>query len=237
MGASHPIVRQLREKGPSLSVGLISADLMALGADIARLEQSGVVLAHFDVLDGCYTPMLSVGPPFIKAVKTKMLKDVHLMVREPLASLPDYVAAGADIITIHPDACTHPHRVLQVLGAMPNARDVSRGIARGVALNPSTPLAVLEPLLDEAELVMLLAINPGWGGQKLIPGTLNRIKAVKAMAAESDRDILIAVDGGVTRQNIGQLAGLDVDMVVTGSAVFDGDIAANVAQMSAALRG
>lgn len=237
MGASHPIVRQLREKGPSLSVGLISADLMALGADIARLEQSGVVLVHFDVLDGCYTPMLSVGPPFIKAVKTKMLKDVHLMVREPLASLPDYVAAGADIITIHPDACTHPHRVLQVLGAMPNARDASRGIARGVALNPSTPLAVLEPLLDEAELVMLLAINPGWGGQKLIPGTLNRIKAVKAMAAESDRDILIAVDGGVTRQNIGQLAGLDVDMVVTGSAVFDGDIAANVAQMSAALRG
>lgn len=237
MGASHPIVRQLREKGPSLSVGLISADLMALGADIARLEQSGVVLAHFDVLDGCYTPMLSVGPPFIKAVKTKLLKDVHLMVREPLASLPDYVAAGADIITIHPDACTHPHRVLQVLGAMPNARDASRGIARGVALNPSTPLAVLEPLLDEAELVMLLAINPGWGGQKLIPGTLNRIKAVKAMAAESDRDILIAVDGGVTRQNIGQLAGLDVDMVVTGSAVFDGDIAANVAQMSAALRG
>lgn len=237
MGASHPIVRQLREKGPSLSVGLISADLMALGADIARLEQSGVMLAHFDVLDGCYTPMLSVGPPFIKAVKTKLLKDVHLMVREPLASLPDYVAAGADIITIHPDACTHPHRVLQVLGAMPNARDASRGIARGVALNPSTPLAVLEPLLDEAELVMLLAINPGWGGQKLIPGTLNRIKAVKAMAAESDRDILIAVDGGVTRQNIGQLAGLDVDMVVTGSAVFDGDIAANVAQMSAALRG
>lgn len=237
MGASHPIVRQLREKGPSLSVGLISADLMALGADIARLEQSGVVLAHFDVLDGCYTPMLSVGPPFIKAVKTKMLKDVHLMVREPLASLSDYVAAGADIITIHPDACTHPHRVLQMLGAMPNARDASRAIARGVALNPGTPLAVLEPLLDEAELVMLLAINPGWGGQQFIPATLNRIKAVKAMAAESDRDILIAVDGGITRQNIGQLAGLDVDMVVTGSAVFDGDIAVNVAQMSAALRG
>ncbi len=237
MGASHPIVHQLREEGPSLSVGLISADLMALGADVARLEQSGVVLAHFDVLDGCYAPMLTVGPPFIKAVKTKMLKDVHLMVREPLASLGDYVAAGADIVTIHPDACTHPHRVLQALGNMNSARDPSRNIARGVALNPGTPLEVLRALLGEAELVMLLAINPGWGGQKFIAATLDRIETVNAMVSESGRDILVAVDGGITRQNIGQLAGLGVDMVVTGSAVFDGDIAANVAQMSAALRG
>ena len=112
---AHPLVDDIRRTGPALSVGLVSADLMALGADIARLQDAGVRLAHFDVMDGSYVPMLTVGPPFIRAVKTAMMKDVHLMVREPLASLGDYAAAGADIITIHPDACTHPHRVLQVL--------------------------------------------------------------------------------------------------------------------------
>src|SRR5512137_562385 len=101
---AHPLVDDLREIGPALSVGLISANLMALGADVARLEGAGARLAHFDVMDGAYVPMLTVGPPFIKAVKTAMLKDVHLMVREPLASLADYVAAGADLVTFHPDA-------------------------------------------------------------------------------------------------------------------------------------
>ncbi|HSP90767.1 MAG TPA: hypothetical protein VLN08_07670, partial [Vicinamibacterales bacterium] len=101
---AHPLVDDLRRTGPALSVGLISADLMALGADIARLQEAGTRLAHFDVMDGCYVPMLTIGPPFIKAVKTAMLKDVHLMVREPLASVGDYVAAGADLVTVHPDA-------------------------------------------------------------------------------------------------------------------------------------
>jgi len=235
--AVHPVVRQVREGGPALSVGLVSADLMALGADITRLEQAGVRLAHFDCMDGCYVPMLTVGPLFVKAVRTSMLKDVHLMVREPLATIPDYVAAGADIITVHPDASVHPHRVLQHLGQMRNARDPERGIARGIALNPGTPLSVLEPLIDEVELVMLVAINPGWGGQKFLPATLGRIDAVQRMIAASGREILVAVDGGITRQNIGQLAGRGVDMVVTGSAVFDGNLAANVAGMTQALRG
>jgi len=235
--AVHPVVRQVREGGPALSVGLVSADLMALGADITRLEQAGVRLAHFDCMDGCYVPMLTVGPLFVKAVRTSMLKDVHLMVREPLATIPDYVAAGADIITVHPDASVHPHRVLQHLGQMRNARDPERGIARGIALNPGTPLSVLEPLIDEVELVMLVAINPGWGGQKFIPATLGRIDAVRRVIEASGRDILLAVDGGITRQNIGQLAGRGVDCVVTGSAVFDGDLAANVAGMTQTLRG
>jgi len=243
MNARHPFVRTfkataetLAPQRPTLSVGLISANLMALGADVARLEGAGARLAHFDVMDGSYVPMLTVGPPFIKAVKTTMMKDVHLMVREPLASLGEYVAAGADIVTIHPDACVHPHRVLQVLGAMTHRDHADRTIARGVALNPGTSVDVLDPLLDDIEMVMLVAINPGWGGQAFIEATLGRIDAVRRKIASSGREILIAVDGGITRRNVGQLAGRGVDIVVTGSAVFDGDLKANVDEMTRALR-
>ena len=234
---THPIVEHVRRMGPSLSVGVISADLMALGNDVARLEQAGVQLAHFDVMDGCYVPMLTVGPPFIKAVKTTMIKDVHLMVREPLASVGDYVAAGAGLVTIHPDACAHPHRVLQQLGTMQQARTPGRNVARGVALNPGMPVGVLDPLMDDVELIMLVAINPGWGGQAFIPATLGRIEAVRAKIAASGRDVLLAVDGGITKQNIAQLANRGVDIVVTGSAVFDGDMATNVDEMTRGLRG
>jgi ribulose-phosphate 3-epimerase len=233
---AHPFVADLRRTGPALSVGLVSANLMALGADVARLQDAGIRLAHFDVMDGTYVPMLTAGPPFIKAVKTAMMKDVHLMVREPLASLGDYAAAGADIITIHPDACVHPHRVLQVLGATPHRDHPDRTIARGIALNPGMPVDVLDPFLDDLEMVVLVAINPGWGGQAFIPATLGRIEAVRRKIAAAGRDILVAVDGGITRRSIGQLAGRGVDIVVTGSAVFDGDINANIDDMTRALR-
>jgi ribulose-phosphate 3-epimerase len=223
--------------GPSLSVGLVSADLMALGNDVARLQQAGVELAHVDVMDGCYVPMLTVGPPFIKAVRTTMMKDVHLMVREPLASVGDYVAAGADLVTVHPDASAHPHRVLQQLGAMKRVRAPECPVARGVALNPGMHVDVLDPLIDNVELIMLVAINPGWGGQAFIPATLGRIEAVRTKIAACGRDVLLAVDGGITKLNIAQLAGCGVDIVVTGSAVFDGDVTANVTGMTRALRG
>lgn len=234
---AHPFVDDLRRMGPSLSVGLMAANLMALGEDVGRLEGAGAGLAHFDVMDGGYVPMLTAGAPFVKAVRTAMLKDVHLMVREPLASLGDYVAAGADIITIHPDACTHPHRVLQVLGSMKHRDRPERTVARGVAINPGLPVDALDPLLDDAEMILLVAINPGWGGQAFIPGTLGRIEAVRRKIAASGRDVLVAVDGGITRANVGQLAGRGVDLVVTGSAVFDGDLSANVREMTRALRG
>ncbi|HOQ61154.1 MAG TPA: ribulose-phosphate 3-epimerase [Vicinamibacterales bacterium] len=244
MAPAHPIVAMFearggagRAAGPSLSVGLLAADLMALGGGVARLERAGVRLAHFDVMDGCYVPTLTVGPPFVKAVRTSMLKDVHLMIREPLPSLREYVAAGADLVTIHPDACAHPHRALQWLGEARTARDPERAVARGVALNPGVPLGVLEPLIDEVELVTLVAINPGWGGQACVPSIFRRIDAVRERIAASGRAILLAVDGGITRDNVGALAGRGVDIVVTGSAVFDGDVEANLAAMTAALRG
>jgi ribulose-phosphate 3-epimerase len=201
---------------------VLAADLMKLGSEVSLLEKTDVKLAHVDVMDGCFTPMMTVGPPFVKALKTPVLKDVHLMIQDPLEKLDEYVAAGADVITVHAESQTHIHRVFQKLGQMSNANDPARGLVRGVALNPGTPLAFLKPLLDEVELIMLLGINPGWGGQSFILSTLARIEKVKGMIAEAERDILLSVDGGVTRDNITDLATAGVDIVVTGSAVFDG---------------
>ena len=212
----------LRQLSPTLSVGVLAADLMKLGSEVSLLEKTDVKLAHVDVMDGCFTPMMTVGPPFVKALNTPLLKDVHLMIQEPLEKVDEYVAAGADVITVHAESGTHIHRVFQKLGQMSNANDPARGLVRGVALNPGTPLAFLKPLIDEVELIMLLGINPGWGGQSFIPSTFARIEKVKGMIAEAEKDILVCVDGGVTRDNITELATAGVDIVVTGSAVFDG---------------
>ena len=226
MAASTTTLMRLRQQCPTLSVGLLTADLMALGPEISILERVGVGAVHIDVMDGCFTPTLTVGPPFVRAIKTSLLKDVHLMIREPLATLGDYVAAGADIITVHVEACIHVHRVLQQLGKTPHGVDPARGIVRGIGLNPGTPLETIEPLLDEVELVVLLAVNPGWGGQSFIPSTYGRIERVKQMIGAAEADVLVAVDGGVTRNNVDEIATAGADLVVTGSAVFDGRAAA-----------
>lgn len=223
---------RLQSLRPAVSVGLLTADLLSLGAELALLERAGIGVAHIDVMDGWFTPAMTVGPPFVRALRTPLLKDVHLMIREPLATLPDYVAAGADIITVHQESCTHIHRVLQALGSMTHAADPARGIVRGVALNPGTPLEAVEPLLPEVEMLLLLAVNPGWGGQTFIPATFDRMAKAKAMIAASGRPIVLGVDGGVTRHNIGEIAAAGAGLIVTGSAVFDGkDAAANAACM------
>ncbi len=220
--AKNQGVELLRAVAPTVSVGVVTANLLELGSEIALLERTGVKLAHVDVMDGCFCPMMTVGPPFIKAIKTSLLKDVHLMIEEPLEKVAEYVAAGADIVTIHVEDCSHVHRVLQKLGTLTNANDVERGIVRGVALNPGTPLETLEPLLDELEYILLLAVNPGWGGQKYIPSTTARLARVQRMIADSGKNIILGVDGGITKENIAQAAATCADLIVTGSAVFDG---------------
>jgi len=220
--ADNHVFTELRAQAPTVSVGVLTADLLSLGSELGLMEQAGVKVLHFDVMDGCFCPRMTVGPPFIKAVKTRLLKDVHLMIDQPLEKLEDYVAAGADMITVHIEACRHIHRALQVLGAMTNVNDASRGIVRGLAVNPGTPLEAIRPLLGQVEMISLLAVNPGWSGQKFIPATEHRIKEMIAMIRQADRDILLAVDGGVTKENIGQIARMGADIVITGSAVFDG---------------
>jgi ribulose-phosphate 3-epimerase len=217
---------------------MATADLSRLGDEMRLLESTGVPLVHFDVMDGRFTPTMTFGPPLVAAVKTSMLKDVHLMIEEPLDTIGEYVAAGADVVTIHVESTRHPHRVLQALAQMKNANDPSRGIVRGVALNPGTALEAIEPLLGDCELVLLLAVNPGWGGQKFIPSTAERAWRTREAIYASGRDVLVCIDGGVKRDNIDEIAKLGADLIVTGSAVFDGkDAAANARLLQDAVRG
>jgi ribulose-phosphate 3-epimerase len=218
----HTTLEILKNLTPTLSVGILTADLMSLDSELSLLERAGAKLVHIDVMDGCFCPMMTVGPLLIKAIKSPLLKDVHLMIADPLEKVADFAAAGADIITVHPESGPHVHRVLQQMRNLANANDPARGLVRGVALNPGTPLEALDPLLDELELVLLLAVNPGWKGQEFIPATLDRIARVKRMIKNRDREILLAVDGGITRTNVAEVARTGVDIMVTGSAVFDG---------------
>jgi ribulose-phosphate 3-epimerase len=217
----QPTVNLLHDLSPTLSVGILTANLLSLGSELALLEGTGVRLLHVDVMDGCFCPMMTVGPPFIKALKTSLRKDIHLMVCDPLEKIAEYVAAGADILTIHVESGAHIHRALQQMRDMTNANDPARGIMRGIALNPGTPLEVLEPLLEEVDLVSILAVNPGWRGS-FIPSTGRRIARLRQTIAEAGRKILVAVDGGVTRKNVAEVAATGADIIVTGSAVFDG---------------
>lgn len=217
-----PLLQTLHEKAPLLSVGAIAADLSALGSEVKRLEKSGVYLLHFDVMDGVFCPGLTLGLPVIKAVKTSLFKDVHLMIQEPAEKVKDFVAAGADMVTIHVESERHIHRALQALAGMENANEVQRGILRGVALNPGTPLEVLDPLLDEIDLVLLLAVNPGWVGQRFISSTLRRIGRAQEVIAHCGHEILLGVDGGITQANLKTVAETGVDWIITGSAVFAG---------------
>ena len=219
---SKSLVDELREAAPLLSVGILTADLMSLGSELGLIQEAGVRLAHIDVMDGCYCPMITVGPCFIKGLRTPLLKDVHLLINDPMPRLEDFVGAGADMITIHVGACRHIHRALQRLGEMTSVNYPNRRILRGIALDPDVPLEVVAPLMDEIEMVVLLAVNPGWGSQKFIAATGQRLSQLRRMIRDAGKDILIGVDGGITRHNVAEVARMGADLIVTGSAVFDG---------------
>lgn len=229
-----PGTMSIPRTGPKLSAGVLTADLTRLGDELAILRGTGC-WAHVDVMDGSFCPQLTVGPGFVAAVAAAGIPvDAHLLVDEPRRLLPDIVAAGPAVVTVHTEATRHPHRTLQELTALAAARPAP--VLRGVAISPGTPVTAVEPLLELTDLVLVLAVDPGWPGQPPAANTRRRVAAVRNLAAEAGRPVMVGVDGGVTMANAAEIAGWGADVVVSGSAIYDGrDPAGNLDRMLARL--
>lgn len=222
-------------QAPKLSVGVLTADLARLGAELDILR-GAASWAHVDVMDGMFCPQLTVGPAFIAAVASAGIPvDAHLLVDEPRRMLPDVVAAGASVVTVHAEATKHLHRTLQELAELAARREPP--LWRGVAISPATPVHAIDPVLELVDLVLVLAVDPGWPGQRPAANTPRRIRAVRELAAGLGVTVQVGVDGGVTIENAAEIASWGADVIVSGSAVYDGtDPAANLGHLLGQLR-
>ena len=218
------VFEKLKASSPQISVGILTADMMNLGSEIQLLEDAGVELLHIDVMDGCVWPKLTVGAGLLGGLKTKMLKDVHLLTDKPEKHVESFVKAGADIIIFSVESCGDVGETLSMIAGMENANDPERGILRGVSLDPETPIDAVLGVIGDVDIVLLLAVGPETGGQSFISGLPGRIAELK----KASGDILIFVDGAIKKDNVAEVAAMGPDVIITGSAVFDGkDPAAN----------
>ena len=221
--------------GPKLSAGVLTADLTRLGAELDVLRDRAH-WAHVDVMDGSFCPQLTVGPGFVAGVAAAGLPvDAHLLVDEPRRLLPDIMAAGPAVVTVHAEATRHLHRTMQELTALAAERPAP--VLRGVAISPGTPVQAIEPVLELVDLVLILAVDPGWPGQAPAANTRRRVSAVRDLAAGIGVTVQVGIDGGVTVANAAEIAGWGADVIVSGSAIYDGtDPAGNLGRLLEQLR-
>lgn len=205
-----------------LAPSILSADFSRLGEHVSEIEKAGADMVHVDVMDGHFVPNISFGAAVMKSLtgKTRLPFDVHLMIENPDMYISDFVTDNTEYITVHREACTHIHRTVQNIKSM--------GVKAGVAINPGTPVCLLEDILEDVDMILVMSVNPGFGGQKFINRSLDKIRELDGMRSRGKLPLVIEVDGGVTPQNIGQLIAAGTDIAVAGSAVFRGDIDANI---------
>ncbi|MEA3487066.1 MAG: ribulose-phosphate 3-epimerase [Thermodesulfobacteriota bacterium] len=213
-----------------IAPSILSADFNRLGEEILAVEDAGVDLIHVDVMDGHFVPNITIGSPVVASIKktARVPLDVHLMIDDPDKYIQSFADAGSDIITVHAEATVHLHRTVHLIRKL--------GAKAGVALNPATPLAGIEQVIGDIDLLLIMTVNPGFGGQKFIESMLPKIRAARDMIDGASPDVLLEVDGGITLQNIGDVEEAGVDIFVAGSSIFlSGDYGQTIKKMRAIL--
>ena len=197
-----------------LAPSILSADFGHLAEDVKKIEEGGADYIHVDVMDGHFVPNISFGAPVMKCLngKTKLPYDVHLMIENPDKYIDDFITPKTEYITVHQEACVHLHRTVQNIK--------SKGVKAGVSINPATPVSTLECILPDVNLVLIMSVNPGFGGQKFIPGALEKVRELAEIKGAKNLDFVIEIDGGITLENIEEVMDAVVEMAVGGSAVF-----------------
>jgi ribulose-phosphate 3-epimerase len=230
-GRGEPVKPQILEARKKISPSVLSADFSRLGEEVQAAEKAGADYIHVDIMDGHFVPNITVGPLVVEALRkiTRLPLDVHLMIQNPDPFLVDFIKAGADILTVHVEAVVHLHRTLLEIK--------EKGALAGVSLNPATALCVLEPALEYADLVLVMTVDPGFGGQEFLPTLLPKIEQLRRMIDQKSRRLELEVDGGIKVENIGQVAKAGADVFVSGSGIFKtDDYAKTISEMRRQIR-